>query len=145
MPGVDLTDFFNYGFTPDTWKAYCAQVARFRVEFSMQKKIATFGGVPGGGHPGVDMDLPPELRAAVAASRMGGGPPPGAGFMVRRKMVARACAENGVRPLPRFFHDAPFFPFFRPCLAVHRRPCMVLRVSSKVSGAEMMDKWRDSV
>lgn len=83
MPGIDITDFFNYGFTPDTWKDYCAEVHQFRVEFSMQKKISTMGAVAGAPPVFVDPELPPELRAAVAAHRMGGVAPPTAPFAVR--------------------------------------------------------------
>lgn len=33
-PGADLTDYFNYGFTEDTWQAYCARQKRLRVSES---------------------------------------------------------------------------------------------------------------
>lgn len=30
-PGADITDYFNYGFTEETWAAYCARQKRMRV------------------------------------------------------------------------------------------------------------------
>ena len=89
VPGVDITDFFNYGFNPETWKDYMGLVHQFRVEFTMQKRIRTFDGPGGPGPGGAEADLPPELRAAVAADRAGpgwGGPGRGPPMrpMVRR-------------------------------------------------------------
>ena len=37
-PGADITDYFNYGFTEDTWKQYCEKQRRLRMEISMPKK-----------------------------------------------------------------------------------------------------------
>lgn len=31
-PGADITDYFNYGFTEDTWKIYCERQKRLRTE-----------------------------------------------------------------------------------------------------------------
>lgn len=28
-PGADITDYFNYGFNEDTWKAYCERQKRY--------------------------------------------------------------------------------------------------------------------
>lgn len=33
-PGADITDYFNYGFTEDTWAAYCARQKRMRLQES---------------------------------------------------------------------------------------------------------------
>lgn len=33
-PGADITDYFNYGFTEDTWAAYCARQKRVRIHES---------------------------------------------------------------------------------------------------------------
>lgn len=38
--GSDLSDYFNYGFTEDTWKMYCEKQRRVRMEVHMQKKIS---------------------------------------------------------------------------------------------------------
>ncbi|KAJ3009070.1 Vacuolar protein-sorting-associated protein 36 [Thoreauomyces humboldtii] len=35
-PGADITDFFNYGFTEQTWKMYCDKQKGVRVEFPQQ-------------------------------------------------------------------------------------------------------------
>lgn len=34
MPGADLTEYFNYGFTEDTWRAYCKKQVELRSEFN---------------------------------------------------------------------------------------------------------------
>lgn len=36
IPGVDYSDFFNFGLNPRTWKEYVASVQRFREEYVMQ-------------------------------------------------------------------------------------------------------------
>lgn len=33
-PGADITDYFNYGFNEDTWRAYCERQKRMRVNES---------------------------------------------------------------------------------------------------------------
>lgn len=33
-PGADITDYFNYGFTEDTWKIYCDRQKRLRNEIN---------------------------------------------------------------------------------------------------------------
>ena len=74
---AESTDFFNYGLTPATWKDYCRRVQQFRLEFTMQRKIQTYEGSTRGGP---DPDLPPELRAAVAAEHSGAGSGPSRGM-----------------------------------------------------------------
>ena len=37
--GADLSDYFNYGFTEESWKQYCEKQRRVRMELHMQKKI----------------------------------------------------------------------------------------------------------
>ena len=34
LVGADITDYFNYGFTEDTWQAYCSRQRRMRVNES---------------------------------------------------------------------------------------------------------------
>ncbi|KAL0281044.1 UNVERIFIED_CONTAM: hypothetical protein PYX00_002159 [Menopon gallinae] len=34
IPGADITDYFNYGFNEDTWKAYCERQKRIRIHES---------------------------------------------------------------------------------------------------------------
>lgn len=86
-PGIDLSDFFNYDLNPDTWKDYCAEIHRFRMEFSMQNRIHRVDTGAGRAPVFVDPDLPPELRAAVAAQRFGGGPRGPLQFAVRKRVV----------------------------------------------------------
>ncbi len=31
-PGADITDYFNYGFTEDSWMKYCEKQRRMRIE-----------------------------------------------------------------------------------------------------------------
>lgn len=33
-PGADITDYFNYGFNEETWRAYCERQKRFRIQES---------------------------------------------------------------------------------------------------------------
>uniref|UniRef100_A0A3P9P9N3 Pre-mRNA 3'-end-processing factor FIP1 n=1 Tax=Poecilia reticulata TaxID=8081 RepID=A0A3P9P9N3_POERE len=40
-PGADLSDYFNYGFNEDTWKAYCEKQKRLR----MGLEVSTIGSV----------------------------------------------------------------------------------------------------
>jgi len=40
--GADITDYFNYGFTEETWKAYCQKQIQLRLENSMQGKIKVY-------------------------------------------------------------------------------------------------------
>ena len=40
--GADITDYFNYGFTEDTWKQYCEKQRRMRMEPQLPKKILNF-------------------------------------------------------------------------------------------------------
>ena len=37
MPGADITDYFNYGFTEDSWIQYCMKQKRLRAENSIYK------------------------------------------------------------------------------------------------------------
>lgn len=30
-PGVDIADFFNYGFTEDSWRVYCEKQLRYAM------------------------------------------------------------------------------------------------------------------
>lgn len=82
-PGADPTDFFNYGLTLRGWREYAERVARYRLEFTMQRKIQTLDGGAPGPRPGLgpgyapDANMPPELAAAY---REGGGGGVGPGF-----------------------------------------------------------------
>ncbi|PON79446.1 Pre-mRNA polyadenylation factor Fip [Parasponia andersonii] len=62
-PGVDTSDFFNFGFNEDSWKDYCKQLEQFRLESTMQSKIRVYES--GRAEQEYDPDLPPELAAAA--------------------------------------------------------------------------------
>ncbi|XP_030563873.1 pre-mRNA 3'-end-processing factor FIP1 [Drosophila novamexicana] len=60
-PGADITDYFNYGFNEETWRAYCERQKRFRVAesgvglASLTQNVnqsATSMGMPDGGNSG---------------------------------------------------------------------------------------------
>jgi pre-mRNA 3'-end-processing factor FIP1 len=39
-PGADLTDYFNFGFNEQTWKAYCMKQKMIRDEIMHQQRYA---------------------------------------------------------------------------------------------------------
>ncbi|KAI4292062.1 hypothetical protein PAPHI01_1336 [Pancytospora philotis] len=43
-PGADITDYFNYGFTEQTWKKYCEMQRENREWTGRQKKNDSRGG-----------------------------------------------------------------------------------------------------
>ncbi|KAF7806511.1 FIP1[V]-like protein [Senna tora] len=61
-PGVDASDFFNFGLNEETWKDYCRQLEQLRLESTMQSKIRVYES--GRTEKEYDPDLPPELAAA---------------------------------------------------------------------------------
>ncbi|XWS70382.1 hypothetical protein CRYUN_Cryun03dG0043300 [Craigia yunnanensis] len=62
-PGVDLSDFFNFGLNEESWKDYCKQLEQHRLETTMQSKIRVYES--GRTEQNYDPDLPPELAAAT--------------------------------------------------------------------------------
>ena len=38
-PGADITDYFNYGFTEDTWRLYCEKQRKMRQEVNQLNKL----------------------------------------------------------------------------------------------------------
>ncbi|KAG6414393.1 hypothetical protein SASPL_127115 [Salvia splendens] len=63
LPGVDVSDFFNFGLNEDGWREYCKQLEQLRLEMTMQSKIRVYES--GRAEQDYDPDLPPELAAAV--------------------------------------------------------------------------------
>ncbi|XP_043806565.1 FIP1[V]-like protein isoform X3 [Manihot esculenta] len=63
-PGVDISDFFNFGLNEESWKEYCKQLEQHRLETTMQSKIRVYES--GRAEQEYDPDLPPELAAAAA-------------------------------------------------------------------------------
>lgn len=39
-PGADIADYFNYGFTEETWKGYCEKQRKMKGEVNQLNKIA---------------------------------------------------------------------------------------------------------
>lgn len=74
-PGADVSAFFNYDHNMRTWRDYCKRVEQYRLQFTMQKKIQTLDTLSAA-DPAIDPDLPPELRAALAAERQEQQQPP---------------------------------------------------------------------
>ena len=48
--GADITDYFNYGFTEDTWKAYQQRQHVLRSQGQAYHSNNTYGGGGGSGH-----------------------------------------------------------------------------------------------
>lgn len=38
-PGADIADYFNYGFSDETWNLYCERQKKLRAEYGTQKDI----------------------------------------------------------------------------------------------------------
>ncbi len=60
MVGADITDYFNYGFTEQTWREYCLKQKTLRDEYGAQKKIAVFDG-----SESMIPKLPPNLPPGI--------------------------------------------------------------------------------
>ncbi|KAL0013552.1 hypothetical protein SO802_000621 [Lithocarpus litseifolius] len=62
-PGIEISDFFNFGLNEESWKDYCRQLEQLRLESTMQSKIRVYES--GRTEQEYDPDLPPELAAAT--------------------------------------------------------------------------------
>ncbi|KAK6942270.1 Pre-mRNA polyadenylation factor Fip1 domain, partial [Dillenia turbinata] len=62
-PGVDVSDFFNFGLNEESWKEYCKQLEQHRLEATMQSKIRVYES--GRTEQDYDPEMPPELAAAT--------------------------------------------------------------------------------
>jgi hypothetical protein len=69
-PGVDMTDYFNYGFNEDSWKQYCQKQVQVRLEQSMQTKIKVY---ESGGKPDTLPSDKKTIPSSSSSSTMGGG------------------------------------------------------------------------
>lgn len=47
QPGADITDYFNYGFNEETWRAYCERQKRMRSESGVGLILNASSGAPG--------------------------------------------------------------------------------------------------
>lgn len=48
LPGSDISDFFNYGFTEETWRLYCEKQRKMRGELTQLNKIVVSTSTPPG-------------------------------------------------------------------------------------------------
>ncbi|KAM6426934.1 pre-mRNA 3'-end-processing factor FIP1-like isoform 2-T2 [Liasis olivaceus] len=85
-PGADLSDYFNYGFNEETWKAYCEKQRRLQlglepsVPVSTENKITVQQGRTGNAEKEpenniIKMDFKTDFVALVGG-RIKAGPPP---------------------------------------------------------------------
>ncbi|KAK6944375.1 Pre-mRNA polyadenylation factor Fip1 domain [Dillenia turbinata] len=62
-PGIDMSDFFNFGLNEESWKEHCKQLEQHRLEATMQSKIRVYES--GRAEQDYDPEMPPELAAAT--------------------------------------------------------------------------------
>eukprot|EP00667_Euglena_gracilis_P012205 EG_transcript_12523 len=148
-PGVDLSDFFNYGFTERTWKLYCQiqngrRNAPARLQ-ALQKQQNSRGGKQDNPkaelHESLQAIRDPTLQEMEEASRVSGQPPPTFPRVVRESSPERTRTARG-----RFVTDkdgpstdilTPKPPLPDPDGPAGRRP------SSPTEGAERRPDSRD--
>ncbi|XP_067843579.1 pre-mRNA 3'-end-processing factor FIP1 isoform X4 [Heptranchias perlo] len=80
-PGADLSDYFNYGFNEETWKAYCEKQKRLRMGLeplpltSTTNRITVQQGRTG--NPEKEPEIPPpKMDFPSPPNRFRAGPPP---------------------------------------------------------------------
>lgn len=128
QPGADITDYFNYGFNEETWRAYCERQKRMRSESGVGL-ILNAGG--GGNNPGGGMRVP-QVAITNDNSKYSGimgpkraGPPPGrkmagtidvigsSGLASRRNLDKSPPKENVIQVMTadrREYSRKPGFP-----------------------------------
>ncbi|EDW83838.1 uncharacterized protein Dwil_GK13827 [Drosophila willistoni] len=83
-PGADITDYFNYGFNEETWRAYCERQKRFRVAesgvglASLTQNVNQNAPIGSLGDPNMGM-APPGMQPGMMGGMVEGMPmpPPG--------------------------------------------------------------------
>ncbi|XP_031343743.1 pre-mRNA 3'-end-processing factor FIP1-like isoform X1 [Photinus pyralis] len=94
-PGADITDYFNYGFNEDTWRAYCERQKRMRVSESGTGLLPLNAiGMPRGPLP-IMNDNSKYAGAAYAGIRKA-GPPPGRRMTGSIDVIGGATSRIGV-------------------------------------------------
>ncbi|KAJ2084791.1 cleavage polyadenylation factor subunit fip1 [Coemansia sp. S142-1] len=64
LPGADVTDYFNFGFSEEMWKLYCLKQKHLRMEFSARKMLPpAMMMMPGAG--GMPMANPAMFQAMM--------------------------------------------------------------------------------
>lgn len=129
QPGADITDYFNYGFNEETWRAYCERQKRMRSESGVALVLNAGGGV--GGHPQGGSRIP-QVSITNDNSKYSGimgpkraGPPPGrkmagtidvigsSGLASRRNLDKSPPKENVIQVMTadrREYSRKPGFP-----------------------------------
>ncbi|KAM9329791.1 pre-mRNA 3'-end-processing factor FIP1 isoform 1-T1 [Gastrophryne carolinensis] len=80
-PGADLSDYFNYGFNEDTWKAYCEKQKRLRMGLealpvpSSTNKITVQQGRTGNSEKDAALPTKPEFTSPTSLFKAGAPPP----------------------------------------------------------------------
>ncbi|XP_063985657.1 pre-mRNA 3'-end-processing factor FIP1-like [Diachasmimorpha longicaudata] len=130
QPGADITDYFNYGFNEETWRAYCERQKRMRSESGVGLILNAGGGI-GSGVPNsarVPQVAPIANDNSKHSSIMGpkrAGPPPGrkmggtidvigsSGLASRRNLDKSPPKENVIQVMTadrREYSRKPGFP-----------------------------------
>lgn len=103
-PGIDQTDFFNYGFDEFTWSSYCLKQDTLRNEAKEQKKqvedMQKFLGMPGG-VGGAATNGPSNPGAAAAV----GGMPGADGFPPEMMAMMQQMMGSGMDPTQMDFNQ----------------------------------------
>ncbi|KAI8819578.1 Fip1 motif-domain-containing protein [Fimicolochytrium jonesii] len=108
-PGADITDFFNYGFNEQTWKAYCGKQKGMREKVAAQvAEVGMSAGALGIGMPG--------QQQQIAGARPGKRPREEDEMMDYATAEDMMMAQHQQQPLqmrnPRFFPPDGFMPDF---------------------------------
>ncbi|KAK0182288.1 hypothetical protein PV327_000440 [Microctonus hyperodae] len=131
QPGADITDYFNYGFNEETWRAYCERQKRMRSESGVGLVLNAGGGSSTAGGPGGNTRIP-QVAITNDNSKYSGimgpkraGPPPGrkmagtidvigsSGLASRRNLDKSPPKENVIQVMTadrREYSRKPGFP-----------------------------------
>ncbi|XP_012263719.2 pre-mRNA 3'-end-processing factor FIP1 isoform X2 [Athalia rosae] len=128
QPGADITDYFNYGFNEETWRAYCERQKRMRSESGVGLILNAGGGAnnPGGGMrvPQVAITNDNSKYSGIMGPKRA-GPPPGrkmagtidvigsSGLASRRNLDKSPPKENVIQVMTadrREYSRKPGFP-----------------------------------
>ncbi|XP_043465837.1 pre-mRNA 3'-end-processing factor FIP1 [Leptopilina heterotoma] len=129
QPGADITDYFNYGFNEETWRAYCERQKRMRSESGVGLILNAGSGVGNTGGLGSRV---PQVTITNYNSKYSGimgpkraGPPPGrkmagtidvigsTGLASRRNLDKSPPKENVIQVMTadrREYSRKPGFP-----------------------------------
>jgi pre-mRNA 3'-end-processing factor FIP1 len=90
-PGADLSDYFNYGFNEETWRAYCQKQQAMRSEQASAGRIRVYESQK----PDLRADLPPELlHASIAAAASSPSPSSSQPPVAAPRLVPKPAARQ---------------------------------------------------